>query len=240
MALLTTLGLITGAAGSIKGFIEGGAMKRNAERGLAQFQEQELTNLAENLKPSLEAERQAIASADRARATFESVGSTMDAASAMALLGQGQQQVAGQEQKAFASMLDKEFQADTVRVQEEQSMRGIVENRNREEKATLRAQAQAGAQMQASAIQDIGTTLVSAGLSKELSAAEAGITDPTATMAAKAARRRGASLGEIQEAYRNSGSMGVKDLNRGQNNESFFGGGGAFFKGIGGFIKGLF
>jgi hypothetical protein len=174
MAIMSAIGLGIGAIGSGVQFFQGAKMKREAERKLAQFQHQELTNLAENLKPSLEAEKQIQASAAKQRAAFTDVASGMDASSAMGMIGMGMNQTADMEMKAFSSMLDKEFQADQVRVQEEQNMRSIVEKRKMEELQSLKAQKMAGMQMQTSAIKDLGGMALSAGMSSDKLAASQG------------------------------------------------------------------
>ena len=179
MSILTAIGMGVGAVGAGVQFFQGGKLKREANRKLAQFQHQELTNLAENLKPSLEAEKQAVAAADKSRAMFADVAGGMDAASAMALLGQGQQQVAGMEQQAFASVLEKEYQADVQRVAEEQNMRGMIEKRKMEELQSLKAQKMAGMQMQQSAIKDFASMAVSAGTAQDQAIASQGGTPTT-------------------------------------------------------------
>jgi hypothetical protein len=242
MAFLTTLGLIAGGAGAVNNFLTGGKMAREAQQGLQKFKHQELTNLAENLKPSLEAEQQAISQIDKMRGSFTDVAQTMDAASAMAILGSGQEQLAAQEQKVFSSIMDKEFQADVMRVQDEQKQRDMIETRKMEELQSLKAQAQAGKQMQASAITDFASLAVSAGTGQEMADAEAGKTDPTTTRAAKAAARRGATGEQISAAYDKGGMASIKQLNIGEDNKGFLGGGtkvGGFFSGIGQAIGGF-
>lgn len=192
MPFLTTLGLIAGGAGAVNNFLTGGKMAREAQQGLQRFKHQELTNLAENLKPSLEAEQQAIAQIDKMRGSFTDVAQTMDAASAMAILGSGQEQLAAQEQKVFASIMDKEFQADVMRVQDKQKQRDMIETRKMEELQSLKAQAQAGKQMQASAITDFASLAVSAGTGQELSDTEGGNTDPALRRAARRDARKSA------------------------------------------------
>lgn len=222
MAFLTTLGLVTGGLGAINNFISGGKMAREAERGLQRFQHQELTNLAEPLKPSLEVEQQALAQVDKMMATVSDVAAGQDAASAMATLGLMQEKASQQEAQIFGSMLEKEFQADVMGVQDEQQQRAIIETRKMEELQSLKTQAQAGREMQASAISDVGQTLVSAGLSQEMADAEAGKTDPTLTRIARAAARRGATGAEIREAFKTGGFIDVNKLNTGEENKSKF------------------
>jgi hypothetical protein len=174
MAILSAIGLATGAVGAGMQFIQGSKMKQEAERGLKEFQHQELTNLAENLKPSLEAEKLAQAQADKSRAMFADVAQGMDASSAMAVLSSGQEQITKQESDIFSSVLDKNYQADVMRVQEEQNMRDIVETRKMEQLSSLKAQKNAGMQMQTSAIKDIGGLALSSGLASDKIAASLG------------------------------------------------------------------
>lgn len=178
MALLTTLGLIAGGASAVSNFISGSQMRREAEMNLDKFKHQELTNLADALQPSLEAERQAISQIDKSMATFADLAGTMDAATSMAILGQGQQQTAAQGQQVFASIMDKDFQADLARVQDEGVQRQMIENRRMEELQSLKQQAQAGAQMQAKGLSDVANLAVSAGTAIDVARAEAGDTDP--------------------------------------------------------------
>src|SRR6056300_1532529 len=185
MAFLTTLGLVTGGAGAVNSFFTGRSMANQAAQGLAKFRHQELTDLAENLKPSLETERQLRETAAKQRAAVVDVSQGRDAAEAMAFMSMGLDQVADMELKGFGSMLDKEFQADLVRVQDEQQQRSILENRNMEKLQSLKAQAQSGKQMQASAIADFASMATSAGLSQEYASAEAGNTDPAVRRAAR-------------------------------------------------------
>ena len=174
MAILSALGLGIGAAGGIKQFFDGAATKRKASEGLANFREQDLVNAAENLKPSLEAERQLSVAAEQQRASLVDVSQGMDAASAMALMASGSGQIGEMQMKGIASIQDKEFQADTMRVQEEQSMRSIIEARKREEKQTLNAQYMAGMQMQSGAMKDLGGIALSAGIAGDTGLAQAG------------------------------------------------------------------
>jgi hypothetical protein len=73
-------------------------------------------------------------------------------------------------------MLDKEYQADQVRVQEEQNMRAMIEKRKMEELQSLKAQKMAGSQMQTSAIKDLGSMALSAGLASDKTKAAEGMT----------------------------------------------------------------
>jgi len=167
MAIMSAIGMGVGAIGAGVQFFQGSKMKREAEAKLSQFRHQELTNLAENLKPSLEAERQMQVAASKQRAAVVDVSQGMDAAQAMGMMAMGLGQTQDMEMKAFSSMLDKEYQADQVRVQEEQNMRAMIEKRKMEELQSLKAQKMAGTQMQTSAIKDLGSMALSAGLASD-------------------------------------------------------------------------
>jgi len=174
MAIMSAIGMGVGAIGAGVQFFQGSKMKREAEAKLSQFRHQELTNLAENLKPSLEAERQVQVAASKQRAAVVDVSQGMDAAQAMGMMAMGLGQTQDMEMKAFSSILDKEYQADQVRVQEEQNMRAMIEKRKMEELQSLKAQKMAGSQMQTSAIKDLGSMALSAGMASDKLAASQG------------------------------------------------------------------
>lgn len=174
MAILSAIGMGVGVIGAGMQFMQGSKLKREANEGLAKFRHQELTNLAENLKPSLEAERQMQAAASKQRSAVVDIASGMDASSAMAMASAGLGATADLEMKAFSSTLDKEYQADVARVQEEQTMRGMVEKRKMEELSSLKAQKMAGMQMQSSAIKDLGGMALGAGMAGDKLAASQG------------------------------------------------------------------
>ena len=174
MAIMSAIGMGIGAIGSGVQFFQGKKLKEEAEHKLANFRHQELTNLAENLKPSLEAERQMQVAASKQRAAVVDVSQGMDAAQAMGMMAMGLGQTQDMEMKAFSSMLDKEYEADQVRVQEEQNIRAMIEKRKMEELASLQAQKMAGSQMQTSAIKDLGGMALSAGMASDKLAASQG------------------------------------------------------------------
>ncbi len=174
MAVLSAIGMGLGVVNSGLQFLEGSKLKSEANHGLAKFQHQELTNLAEILKPSLEAERQMQTAASKQRAAVVDVAGGMDAAQAMAMTSAGLGATGDLEMKAFSSILDKEYQADVLRVQEEQTMRGMVEKRKMEELSSLKAQKMAGMQMQTSAMKDLGGMALGAGLAGDKLAASQG------------------------------------------------------------------
>jgi hypothetical protein len=174
MAILSAIGMGVGVVGAGMQFLQGSKLKKEANEGLAKFRHQELTNLAENLKPSLEAERQVQVAASKQRAAVVDVASGMDASQAMAMASAGLGATADLEMKAFSSILDKEYQADQVRVQEEQAMRSMVEKRKMEELSSLKAQKMAGMQMQTSAMKDLGGMALGAGMASDKLAASQG------------------------------------------------------------------
>jgi hypothetical protein len=174
MAILSAIGMGVGVVKAGLQFLEGSKLKRETNEGLAKFRHQELTNLAENLKPSLEAERQVQVAASKQRAAVVDVASGMDASQAMAMASAGLGATADLEMKAFSSTLDKEYQADQFRVQEEQTMRSMVEKRKMEELSSLKAQKMAGMQMQTSAIKDLGGMALGAGMASDKLAASQG------------------------------------------------------------------
>jgi hypothetical protein len=175
MAILSAIGMGVGVVGAGMQFMQGSKLKREANEGLAKFRHQELTNLAENLKPSLEAERQVQVAASKQRSAVVDIASGMDASQAMAMASAGLGATADLEMKAFSSTLDKNYQADQVRVQEEQNMRGMVEKRKMEELSSLKAQKMAGMQMQTSAVKDLGGMALGAGMASDKLAASQGI-----------------------------------------------------------------
>ena len=176
MAIMSAIGMGIGAVGAGVQFFQGKKLKEQAEHKLAAFRHQELTNLAENLKPSLEAERQMQVAASKQRAAVVDVSQGMDAAQAMGMMAMGLGQTQDMEMKAFSSMLDKEYQADQVRVQEEQNMRSMIEQRKMQELQSLQSQKMAGMQMQTSAIKDLGSMALSAGLASDKIKASEGMT----------------------------------------------------------------
>ena len=174
MALLTAIGLGVGALGAGTQFFQGAKLKKEADAKLAQFRHQELTNLAEALKPSLEAERQARISEGKMLAGVTDVAQGMDAATAMAMMQSGLGQVGEMSMKTTASQMEKEYQADVMRVEEEKRMRDIVEARKMEELSSLKQQKMAGMQMQSSAIKDLGSMALSAGIARDQNLTEKG------------------------------------------------------------------
>ena len=174
MPFLTTLGMIVGGASAVNSFFKGGNLAAEARAGLSKLKDQELTNAFAGLKPSLAAEQRILSQQSTQLGTIADVAQGMDAASAMGLLQAGQANILDAENKAFESMLDKEFQADVLRGQDEQEMRRIQEQRTQMQRQTLSQQLMAGEQMQSDALMDVATLAVSAGTAQEMADAQRG------------------------------------------------------------------
>ena len=203
MPFLTTLGMIVGGASAINSFFKGGNMAAEARSGLSKLKDQELTNAFAGLKPSLATEQRILSQQSTQLGTIADVAQGMDAASAMGLLQAGQANILDAENKAFESMLDKEFQADVLRGQDEQEIRRIQEQRTQLQRQSLSQQLMAGEQMQTDAIMDAATLAVSAGTSQEMAQATACVDPKEAKQAAKLARqaKRAANPGIFKAAF---------------------------------------
>ena len=169
--------MITGGAGAIKQFIDGSKAASSGRDRLRNLQEPELTNLAKNLKPSFEQERLAMSGISQQEQTLADVASGMDAASAMGLLQSGFSQTSQSRMDLFGKSLEKQFQSDLLGMQEDQTIRGIMEDRYKTEKASAEAEVMSGLQMQTGAITDIATGLISAGSAQEAALAAKGNTE---------------------------------------------------------------
>lgn len=192
MPLLTTLGMIIGGAGAVKQFVDGSKAASSGRDRLRNLQEPELTNLAKNLKPSFEQERLAMAGISQQEQTLADVASGMDAASAMGLLQSGFNQTSQSRMNVFGQSLEKQFQTDLMSMQEDQTIRGLMEDRYKTEKASAEAEVMSGLQMQTGAITDIATGLISAGSAQEAALAATGTTEGGSRM----------SLQQMREAKR--------------------------------------
>ena len=169
--------MIIGGAGAVKQFIDGSKAASSGRDRLRNLQEPELTNLAKNLKPSFEQERIAMAGISQQEQTLADVASGMDAASAMGLLQSGFNQTSQSRMNVFGQSLEKQFQTDLLSMQEDQTIRGLMEDRYKTEKASAEAEVMSGLQMQTGAITDIATGLLSAGSAQEAALASTGQKD---------------------------------------------------------------
>lgn len=179
MALLTTLGLLGGAAGGVMNFLGGSKAAAEGKRKLDQFQWQDLsTGAADTLKPSLELEQQALDKIQLNKERFaDTAMATGDAGSALAMLTAGEEATGQQEQQLYANMGKQMFEADKVRVQDEQQRRGMQEQRDMQTVQSLQAQVAAGEQMKSDAIGNFSKTLMAGGMGQEMAQAEDGL-DP--------------------------------------------------------------
>ena len=95
----------------------------------------------------------------------------------LAMLTAGEEQTGAQEQQLYGNMQKQEFDADMVRVQDEQQRRGMQEQRDFNEVQSLQAQVAGGEQMKGDAITNFSKTMMGAGIGQEAANAEAGF-DP--------------------------------------------------------------
>lgn len=193
MAFFSTLGLITGAAGAIKGFIGGEQMASDARKGLKNFEYQDLSQGAfDTLKPSLEQEQFALQQIGQQRSGLVDVAAGLSASDAMAMLGAGEEQIGQKELNLLNKMLEKESQFDVMRGQDFQKRMQMQEARDQQELQTLSQQLMAGESQQAQAIQGLGQIATAYGTAEQAKFAQDGY-DP---LAKKKARKEKRALGK--------------------------------------------
>tara|TARA_R100000951_G_scaffold103730_1_gene96521 strand:- start:53 stop:718 length:666 start_codon:yes stop_codon:yes gene_type:complete len=189
MAFFTTLGLITGAAGAIKGFIGGEQMASDARKGLEKFEYQDLSQGAfDTLKPSLEQEQFALQQIGQQRSGLVDVAAGLSASDAMSLLGAGEEQIGQKELNLLNKMIEKESQFDVMRGQDFQKRMQMQEARDQQELQTLSQQLMAGESQQAQAIQGLGQIATAYGTAEQAKFAQAGY-DPLAKKKARKQKR---------------------------------------------------
>jgi len=189
MAFFTTLGLITGAAGAIKGFIGGEQMASDARKGLKNFEYQDLSQGAfDTLKPSLEQEQFALQQIGQQRSGLVDVAAGLSASDAMALLGAGEEQIGQKELNLLNKMIEKESQFDVMRGQDFQRRQQMQEARDQQELQTLSQQLMAGESQQAQAIQGLGQIATAYGTAEQAKFAQEGY-DPAAMKQARKDKR---------------------------------------------------
>ncbi len=190
MAFFTTLGLITGAAGAIKGFMGGEQMASDARKALKNFEYQDLSQGAfDTLKPSLEQEQFALQQIGQQRSGLVDVAAGLSASDAMALLGAGEEQIGQKELNLLNKMLEKESQFDVMRGQDFQRRQQMQEARDQQELQSLSQQLMAGESQQAQAIQGLGQIATAYGTAEQAKFAQAGY-DPLAKKKARKAKRQ--------------------------------------------------
>ena len=176
MALLTTLGLIGGAAGSVMNYIGGSQASADAKRKLDNMEFQSLgENAAAALSPSLKLEQQAL---ERIQLNKERTADVMmqggDAASMMAMMTASEEATGKQEQDLYGNMSNQMFEADKIRVQDDQMRRNMQEQRDMSMVQGLQAQLSGGEQMKSDAITNFSKTLIAGGTKMESDKAESG------------------------------------------------------------------
>ncbi len=174
MPLMTTVGMLMGGASAIKGFLGGGKMRSAGQRALAQIEDVQFENAYKNLKPSLEAERRMFGQASTRMASVADVAQGMDASSAMSLIGNTQGQLNEFEMQGIQSMIDKNYEADQLRAQDEVRIQTAQEQRNAQRRAEAISQINTGTQMQQSAIEGAAGLAISAGNAQAAADAEGG------------------------------------------------------------------
>lgn len=180
MAFFTTLGLITGAAGAIKGFMGGEQMSSDARKGLENFEYQDLSQGAfDTLKPSLEQEQFALQQIGQQRSGLVDVAAGLSASDAMSLLGAGEEQIGQKELNLLNKMIEKESQFDVMRGQDFQRRQQMQEARDQQELQTLSQQLMAGESQQAQAIQGLGQIATAYGTGEQAKMVQKGY-DPLA------------------------------------------------------------
>lgn len=190
MAFFTTLGLITGAAGAIKGFMGGEQMASDARRGLENFEYQDLSQGAfDNLKPSLKQEQFGLQQIGQQRSGLVDVAAGLSASDAMALLGAGEEQIGQKELNLLNKMIEKESQFDVMRGQDFQRRMQMQEARDQQELQTLSQQLMAGESQQAQAIQGLGQIATAYGTAEQAKFAQEGY-DPLAKKKARKDKRQ--------------------------------------------------
>ena len=234
MAFLTTVGMLMGGASAIKGFLGGGKMARAGRRALADIEEVQLTNAFQNVKPSLEAERRMFGQSATRLGSIADVAQGMDASSAMALLNTGQEKINEFELSGIQSMIDKNYEADVLRAQDEVRIQGQMETRNQNRRAEAISQIQSGEQMQTDALNNAAQLAVTAGNMQDKANATKGY-DPGAMTKQRLNKRMTRLSGApTTRAFKDSSVQGMRSQIRGAGgglfgNKGFFGGKGPLF-----------
>lgn len=183
MAIGTTIGLMLGSYGAIDSFIGGNTMRKQALKGLEEFEAQELTNAYANLHPSLQAEQNALNSISEAESGVFDVAQGYNAADALALVSTGLESNNKARMGTFDAMRKEMANYDVMRAQDEVALRSLQEQREMNEVNSLQAQLAAGEQQRMNALMGGAKMFLGVGLSAEDREAGLGI-DP------KAARRQ--------------------------------------------------
>lgn len=203
MAIGTTIGLMLGTYGAIDSFIGGNTMRKQALKGLEEFEAQELTNAYANLHPSLQAEQNALNTISETEAGMFDAAQGYNAADALAIISSGTESNNRTRMSMFDTMRKEMANYDTLRAQDEVAIRGLQEQREMNEVNSLTAQLAAGEQQRMNALMGGAKMFLGVGLSAEDREAGLGI-DP------KAARRQRIADNAAERGYsgRNLASFG--------------------------------
>ena len=163
-------------------------------------------------------------------ASVADVAQGMDASSAMSLIGNTQGQLNEFEMQGIQSMIDKNYEADTLRAQDEVRIQTAQEQRNAQRRAEAISQINAGQQMQQSALEGAAGLAISAGNAQAAADAEGGFKG--------AAERRLSNKTQRQNFRAANPGMGFLGKNTGVG--KLLGKAGGFLGGIGSsVIKGI-
>jgi hypothetical protein len=248
MAFLTTLGLLTSAAGAVKGFMSGSRQAAEGRRDLNKLEYQDLSIGAyDNVKPSLEMEQMQMNMINQNQSRAQDVASGLGGSEAIAMMQNAQQQAGGQQQQVMASMGDKLFGLEMKKAEDFQVRRGMQEQRDINTEDRARSQIQAGEQAQTSAIMGLGSMMMAAGNASELDEANDG-NEPGAERNLRQMRRMNKlGIGADYDASQSAGERRqlIRDAGGGLfGSQGFFSkAGGAIgnvAKGIGGFFSSIF
>lgn len=195
MPLLTTVGMLMGGASAVKGFLGGGKMRSAGQRQLAQIEDVEFKNKFMGLKPSLEAERRLFGQSSTRMASTVDVAQGMDASTAMSLIGNTQEQLTDFEAQGIQSIVDKNYEADVLRAQDDVRIEMAENERNENRRREAISQINAGTQMQQSALEGAASLAISAGNAQTAASAEEGYKSPAVARRARRDANRAAGTG---------------------------------------------
>lgn len=191
MAIGTTIGLMLGTYGAIDSFIGGNTMRKQALKGLEEFEAQELTNAYANLHPSLQAEQNALNTISETESGVFDVAQGYNAADALALVSTGLESNNKARMATFDAMRKEMANYDVMRAQDEVALRSLQEQREMNEVNSLTAQLAAGEQQRMNALMGGAKMFLGVGLSAEDREAGLGI-DPKAARLQRIADNRAA------------------------------------------------
>ena len=190
--------MMLGAGSAIKGFLDGDKTVSAGRRTLNSLRDVDLQNAFTTLKPSLRAEEALFGQSNRRMSQIEDVASGMDASSAMGLINTSQGSINEFEQNVIIKMIEKDYDADVLRAQDEVRIQNTLEQRNLNRRAEAISQINAGRQMQTSALEGAASLAISAGNAQQMAAAQEGYESP-------AAKREQKKIQKLSTRYTNMG-----------------------------------